>query len=133
MLGNDMLTAVRRRVSWGTGTTAAAGRPSAGHRLLLLCGYNTLSDGGRAKLKNIKRTGPGVPLARHLPIQDYSTTPPGARREHPHPHAECQRAWMIGVRPAMLTAETRRLRHSHPWPTKRWSRYWRRQHLFRNR
>ena len=53
-LGNDMLTDVRRRVSWdlhgrrGRGTDLASA-----HRLLLLRGYDTLSVRGRARLHGV--------------------------------------------------------------------------------
>lgn len=56
-LGNDMLTGVRRRVSWER--HERRGRkadPAWAHRLLLLRGYNTLSDAGKAKLEKVLRT-----------------------------------------------------------------------------
>jgi transposase len=53
-LGNDMLTAVRRRVSWDTHARRGRGSdPAWAHRLLLLRGYDTLSERGRAKLRTV--------------------------------------------------------------------------------
>jgi transposase len=56
-LGNDMLTGVRRRVAWER--HERRGRktdPAWAHRLLLLRGYNTLSERGRSKLTHVLRT-----------------------------------------------------------------------------
>lgn len=56
-LGNDMLTRLRRRVSWER--HERRGRkadPAWAHRLLLLRGYNTLSAAGRAKLEEVLRS-----------------------------------------------------------------------------
>jgi transposase len=56
-LGNDMLTAVRRRVSWDR--HERRGRkadPAWAHRLLLLRGYNTLSEAAKVKLDQVLRT-----------------------------------------------------------------------------
>ena len=53
-LGNDMLTAVRRRVSWDThDRRGRTSDPTWAHRLLLLRGYDTLSDNGKTKLKTV--------------------------------------------------------------------------------
>lgn len=56
-LGNDMLTGVRRRVAWDR--HERRGRktdPAWAHRLLLLRGYNTLSERGRSKLTHVLRS-----------------------------------------------------------------------------
>jgi len=56
-LGNDMLTTVRRRVSWER--HYRRGRkvdPAWAHRLLLLRGYDTLSERGRVKLDHVLGT-----------------------------------------------------------------------------
>lgn len=53
-LANDMVTAVRRRVSWER--HHRRGRqvdPAWAHRILLLRGYDTLSDRGQAKLRTV--------------------------------------------------------------------------------
>jgi transposase len=56
-LGNDMLTAVRRRVSWDRhDRRGRKADPAWAHRLLLLRGYNTLSDAGKARLEKVLRT-----------------------------------------------------------------------------
>jgi transposase len=56
-LGNDMLTGVRRRVSWDRHDRRGRKNDLAwAHRLLLLRGYNTLSPRGRAKLNQVLRT-----------------------------------------------------------------------------
>ncbi len=53
-LGNDMLTGVRRRVSWDTRGRRGRGTDLAwAHRLLLLRGYDTLSERGRARLDEV--------------------------------------------------------------------------------
>ncbi len=53
-LGNDMLTGVRRRVSWDTHGRRGRGTDLAwAHRLLLLRGYDTLSERGRARLDDV--------------------------------------------------------------------------------
>jgi transposase len=53
-LANDMLTAVRRRVSWDRHDRRGRGTDLAwAHRLLLLRGYDTLSDRGRARLDQV--------------------------------------------------------------------------------
>lgn len=55
-LGNDMLTTVRRRVSWDRhDRRGRKADPAWAHRLLLLRGYNTLSDAGKAKLDKVLR------------------------------------------------------------------------------
>jgi len=56
-LGNDMLTTVRRRVSWDRhDRRGRKADPAWAHRLLLLRGYNTLSSRAKAKLNHILRT-----------------------------------------------------------------------------
>lgn len=56
-LGNDMLTTVRRRVSWDRHDRRGRKTdPAWAHRLLLLRGYNTLSEAGKAKLEKVLRT-----------------------------------------------------------------------------
>lgn len=56
-LGNDMLTTVRRRVSWDRhDRRGRKSDPAWAHRLLLLRGYDTLSQRGRAKLEQVLRT-----------------------------------------------------------------------------
>ena len=53
-LGNDMLTDVRRRVSWDLHGHGGRGTDLAwAHRLLLLRGYDTLSERGRARLNGV--------------------------------------------------------------------------------
>ena len=53
-LGNDMLTDVRRRVSWDLHGRRGRGTDLAwAHRLLLLRGYDTLSERGRARLDDV--------------------------------------------------------------------------------
>jgi len=53
-LGNDMLTGVRRRVSWDLRGRRGRGTDLAwAHRLLLLRGYDTLSERGRARLDDV--------------------------------------------------------------------------------
>jgi transposase len=53
-LGNDMLTGVRRRVSWDRhDRRGRKADPAWAHRLLLLRGYNTLSEAGKAKLDKV--------------------------------------------------------------------------------
>ena len=53
-LGNDMLTGVRRRVSWDLHGRRGRGTDLAwAHRLLLLRGYDTLSIRGRARLDEV--------------------------------------------------------------------------------
>ena len=55
-LGNDMLTVVRRRVAWDR--HERRGRksdPAWAHRLLLLRGYDTLSEAGKARLDKVLR------------------------------------------------------------------------------
>jgi len=53
-LGNDMLTAVRRRVSWDRhDRPGRKADPAWAHRLLRLRGYNSLSDSGKAKLDKV--------------------------------------------------------------------------------
>ena len=53
-LGNDMLTGVRRRVSWDLHGRRGRGTDLAwAHRLLLLRGYDTLSERGRARLDEV--------------------------------------------------------------------------------
>lgn len=55
-LGNDMLTTVRRRVSWDRhDRRGRKADPAWAHRLLLLRGYNTLSEAGKAKLDKVLR------------------------------------------------------------------------------
>lgn len=52
-----MLTAVRRRVSWDRHERRGRNAdPAWAHRLLLLRGYNTLSEAGKAKLNHVLRT-----------------------------------------------------------------------------
>lgn len=56
-LGNDILTTVRRRVSWDRHDRRGRKTdPAWAHRLLLLRGYNTLSERGRATLEQVLRT-----------------------------------------------------------------------------
>lgn len=56
-LGNDMLTGVRRRVSWDRHDRRGRKADLAwAHRLLLLRGYDTLSPRGKAKLNQVLRT-----------------------------------------------------------------------------
>ena len=56
-LGNDMLTGMRRRVSWDRHDRRGRKSDFAwAHRLLLLRGYNTLSSRGREKLNQVLRT-----------------------------------------------------------------------------
>lgn len=56
-LGNDMLTGVRRRVSWNRHDRRGRKNDLAwAHRLLLLRGYNTLSERGKIKLNQVLRT-----------------------------------------------------------------------------
>lgn len=53
-LGNDMLTGVRRRVSWDRHDRRGRGTDLAwAHRLLLLRGYDTLSERGRTRLDEV--------------------------------------------------------------------------------
>ena len=53
-VGNDMLTAVRRRVSWDRHNRRGRGTDIAwAHRLLLLRGYDSLSPRGREKLNTV--------------------------------------------------------------------------------
>ena len=53
-LAGDMVTAVRRRVSWDTRGRRGRKQDLAwAHRLLLLRGYDTLSARGRARLKTV--------------------------------------------------------------------------------
>lgn len=53
-LANDMVTAVRRRVSWEThGRRGRGSDLTWANRLLLMRGYDTLSERGRAKLKSV--------------------------------------------------------------------------------
>ncbi len=53
-LANDMLTAVRRRVSWDRHDRRGRKVDLAwAHRLLLLRGYDTLSERGRARLEEV--------------------------------------------------------------------------------
>jgi transposase len=53
-LAGDMLTAVRRRVSWDThDRRGRKADPAWAHRLLLLRGYDTVSAHGRDKLADI--------------------------------------------------------------------------------
>ncbi len=53
-LANDMVTAVRRRVSWDRYDRRGRKEdPAWAHRLLLLRGYDTLSQRGRDKLEHI--------------------------------------------------------------------------------
>ena len=53
-LAGDMVTAVRRRVSWDIrGRRGRRVDPAWAHRLLLLRGYDSLSPRGRAKLKTV--------------------------------------------------------------------------------
>ena len=55
-LANDMVTKVRRRVSWDRHDRRGRGLDAAwAHRGLLLRGYDTLSDAGRARLDHILR------------------------------------------------------------------------------
>jgi transposase len=55
-LGNDMLTAVRRRVAWNRhDRRGRKADPAWAHRLLLLRGYNTLSARGKDKLEQVLR------------------------------------------------------------------------------
>lgn len=55
-LGNDMLTTVRRRVSWDRHDRRGRKNDLAwAHRLLLLRGYNTLSERGKTKLNQVLR------------------------------------------------------------------------------
>ncbi len=52
-----MLTTVRRRVSWDRhDRRGPKADPAGAHRLLLLRGYNTLSERGKAKLEHVLRT-----------------------------------------------------------------------------
>lgn len=52
--GNDMLTDVRRRVSWDIHRRRGRGTDLAwAHRLLLLRGYDTLSMRGRVRLDDV--------------------------------------------------------------------------------
>jgi len=56
-LANDMLTTVRRRVSWDRhDRRGRKADPAWAHRLLLLRGYNTLSERGRVRLDHVLRT-----------------------------------------------------------------------------
>ena len=56
-LGNDMLTGVRRRVSWDRHDRRGRKTDFAwAHRLLLLRGYNTLSEPGKVKLNQVLST-----------------------------------------------------------------------------
>lgn len=53
-LGNDTVTAVRRRVSWDRHDRRGRGTDLAwAHRLLLLRGYDTLSERGRSRLDDV--------------------------------------------------------------------------------
>jgi len=53
-VGNDMLTAVRRRASWDRHNRRGRGTDIAwAHRLLLLRGYDSLSPRGREKLNTV--------------------------------------------------------------------------------
>lgn len=53
-LANDMVTQVRRRVWWDRHDRRGRGIDAAwAHRLLLLRGYDTLSENGRARLANV--------------------------------------------------------------------------------
>jgi transposase len=53
-LGNDMVTTVRRRVSWDRHERRGRRTDLAwANRLLLMRGYNTLSERGKAKLKTV--------------------------------------------------------------------------------
>lgn len=55
-LGNDMLTGVRRRVSWDRHDRRGRKNDIAwAHRLLLLRGYDTLSERGKTKLNEVLR------------------------------------------------------------------------------
>ncbi|MGJ3509827.1 ISL3 family transposase [Enemella sp. A6] len=56
-LGNDMLTGVRRRVAWERHERRGRKNdPAWAHRLLLLRGYDSLSDAGKAKLEKVLRS-----------------------------------------------------------------------------
>lgn len=53
-LANTMVTTVRRRASWERHDRRGRGSDLAwANRLLLMCGYDSLSDRGRAKLKTV--------------------------------------------------------------------------------
>jgi transposase len=53
-LANDMVTQVRRRVSWDRHDRRGRGTDATwAHRPLLLRGYDTLSENGRARLANV--------------------------------------------------------------------------------
>ena len=56
-LGNDVVTQVRRRVAWDRHDRRGRKSDFAwAHRLLLLRGYDTLSERGRTKLNEIFTT-----------------------------------------------------------------------------
>jgi transposase len=56
-LANDMVTAVRRRVSWDRHDRRGRGSDLTwANRLLLMRGYDSLSERGRAKLKTVLAT-----------------------------------------------------------------------------
>jgi len=98
-LGNDMLTAVRRRVSWDRhDRRGRKADPAWAHRLLRLRGYNSLSDSWKAKLDKVLRV--------EDPTQEIRAA--GASRK-PSGSRSCRPRWnwpaTIGRGPTTLSGE----------------------------